>query len=45
MGRPLPDIEVRVVDGELQVRPETVPTFFSHYLDEEPFEGEWWADR
>jgi acyl-coenzyme A synthetase/AMP-(fatty) acid ligase len=43
MGRPLPGIEVRVTDGELQVRPDTVPTFFSHYLDEEPFDGEWWA--
>jgi acyl-coenzyme A synthetase/AMP-(fatty) acid ligase len=43
MGRPLPGIEVRVADGELQVRPETVPTFFSHYLDEQPFGGEWWA--
>jgi acyl-coenzyme A synthetase/AMP-(fatty) acid ligase len=43
MGRPLPGVEVRVADGELQVKPETVPTFFSHYLDEEPFEGEWWA--
>jgi acetyl-CoA synthetase len=43
MGRPLPGIEARVVDGELQVRPETVPSFFSHYLDERPFEGEWWA--
>ncbi|HSD23093.1 MAG TPA: AMP-binding protein [Solirubrobacterales bacterium] len=43
MGRPLPGIEVRIADGELQVRPETVPTFFSHYLGEEPFEGEWWA--
>jgi acyl-coenzyme A synthetase/AMP-(fatty) acid ligase len=42
MGRPLPGIEVRVRDGELQVRPETVPTFFSHYLGERPFEGEWW---
>jgi acetyl-CoA synthetase len=42
MGRPLPGIEVRVVEGELQVRPETVPTFFSHYLGEEPFDGEWW---
>jgi acetyl-CoA synthetase len=42
MGRPLPGIETRVVDGELQVRPATVPTFFSHYLGEEPFEGEWW---
>jgi acyl-coenzyme A synthetase/AMP-(fatty) acid ligase len=43
MGRPLPGIETRVVDGELQVRPESVPTFFSHYLDEPPFGGEWWA--
>jgi acyl-coenzyme A synthetase/AMP-(fatty) acid ligase len=43
MGRPLPGIEARVVDGELQVRPETVPSFFSHYLGEEPFEGDWWA--
>ena len=42
MGRPLPGIEVRVNEGELEVRPETVPTFFSHYLGEEPFEGEWW---
>ena len=43
MGRPLPGIEVRVRDGELQLRPETCPTFFSRYLDSEPFEGEWWA--
>src|SRR5215207_2557674 len=43
MGRPLPGIEVRVLDGELQVRPETCPTFFSRYLDSEPFDGEWWA--
>jgi acetyl-CoA synthetase len=43
MGRPLPGIEVQVVDGELQVKPETVPTFFSHYLDEQPFAGEWWS--
>jgi acyl-coenzyme A synthetase/AMP-(fatty) acid ligase len=42
MGRPLPGVETRVVDGELQVRPETVPSFFSHYLGEEPFDGEWW---
>src|SRR5262249_33319686 len=39
----LPGIETRVVEGELQVRPETVPSFFSHYLAEQPFEGEWWA--
>jgi acetyl-CoA synthetase len=43
MGRPLPGIEVRVVEGDLQVRPETVPSFFSHYLGETPFDGEWWA--
>lgn len=43
MGRPLPGVETRVVDGVLEVRPETVPTFFSHYLGENPFEGEWWS--
>jgi acyl-coenzyme A synthetase/AMP-(fatty) acid ligase len=42
MGRPLPGVEVRVEAGELQVRPETVPTFFSHYLGEDAFEGDWW---
>lgn len=42
MGRPLPGIETRVVDGELQIRAETCPTFFSRYLDGERFEGEWW---
>jgi acyl-coenzyme A synthetase/AMP-(fatty) acid ligase len=42
MGRPLPGVEVRITDGELQVKPETCPTFFSRYLDGEPFEGEWW---
>jgi acetyl-CoA synthetase len=42
MGRPLPGIEARVVNGELQVEPETVPSFFSHYLNEDPFDGEWW---
>ena len=40
MGRPLPGIEVRVTDGELQVKPETVPTFFSHYLGEQPEVGD-----
>ena len=42
MGRPLPGIEVRIADGELQVRRESCPTFFSRYLDADPFEGEWW---
>jgi acetyl-CoA synthetase len=43
MGRPLPGIETRVISGELQVKPETVPSFFSRYLGEQPFDGEWWA--
>src|SRR4051794_29272845 len=42
MGRPLPGVETRVVEGELQVSPETVSSFFNHYLGEAPFEGEWW---
>jgi acetyl-CoA synthetase len=42
MGRPLPGIEVRVQDGELQLRAASSPTFFSRYLDGERFEGEWW---
>jgi acetyl-CoA synthetase len=42
MGRPLPGVEARVVDGELQVKPETVPSFFSRYLGKEPFGREWW---
>lgn len=28
--------------GELQLRASTSPTFFSHYLGGERFEGEWW---
>ena len=42
MGKPLPGIETRVVDGELQLRAASSPTFFSRYLDGERFEGEWW---
>jgi acetyl-CoA synthetase len=42
MGRPLPGIELRIADGELQLRGETSPTFFSRYLDAEPFDDEWW---
>jgi acetyl-CoA synthetase len=42
MGRPLPGIQVRIADEELQVRASSCPTFFSGYLDEEPFAGEWW---
>jgi acyl-coenzyme A synthetase/AMP-(fatty) acid ligase len=43
MGRPLPGIETRIVDGELQLRASSSPTFFSRYLDGARFEGEWWA--
>ena len=43
MGRPLPGIETRVINGELQVRPDSVPSFFSHYIGEAPFDGEWWS--
>ncbi|MGA8745126.1 MAG: AMP-binding protein [Solirubrobacterales bacterium] len=43
MGRPLPGIAIRIRDGELQLRAQTSPTFFSHYLDGERFEGEWWG--
>ena len=43
MGRPLPGIETRIVDGELQVRASTSPTFFASYIDGTRFEGEWWA--
>jgi acetyl-CoA synthetase len=42
MGKPLPGIEVRVADGELQLKASSSPTFFSRYLDGERFEGEWW---
>jgi acyl-coenzyme A synthetase/AMP-(fatty) acid ligase len=42
MGRPLPGFEVRIADGELEVRRESCPTFFSHYLDGEAFADEWW---
>jgi len=42
MGRPLPGLETRIVDGELQLRPASSPTFFAGYLDGGSFEGEWW---
>ena len=42
MGRPLPGMELRISDGELILRRESCPTFFSHYAGEEPFTGEWW---
>ncbi len=42
MGKPLPGIEVRIVEGELQLRTSSSPTFFSSYLTGERFDGEWW---
>jgi len=42
MGRALPGMETRIVEGELQLRAASSPTFFSRYLDGERFEGEWW---
>jgi acyl-coenzyme A synthetase/AMP-(fatty) acid ligase len=42
MGRPLPGLETRIVDGELQLRAASSPTFFDRYLDGERFEGDWW---
>jgi acyl-coenzyme A synthetase/AMP-(fatty) acid ligase len=42
MGKPLPGIETRIVDGELQLCAASSPTFFSRYLDGGRFEGEWW---
>jgi acyl-coenzyme A synthetase/AMP-(fatty) acid ligase len=42
MGRPLPGIETRIVDGELRLLAASTPTFFSRYLDGERFTGEWW---
>jgi acetyl-CoA synthetase len=42
MGRALPGFQLRVDEGELQLRPESCPTFFLRYLDGEPFGGAWW---
>jgi acyl-coenzyme A synthetase/AMP-(fatty) acid ligase len=41
MGRPLPGVDVWVQDGELVLDPATDPTFFLHYLGEDPTEGIW----
>jgi acyl-coenzyme A synthetase/AMP-(fatty) acid ligase len=32
MGHAMPGVELEIVDGELCLRPETLPTFFSGYL-------------
>ena len=41
MGRPLPGVDLSVLDGELVADPATVPTFFLRYLGEEPPRGRW----
>jgi len=43
MGKTLPGLETRIVEGELQLRAASSPTFFSRYLDGERFADEWWA--
>ena len=34
MGHAMPGVELEIVAGELCLRPETLPTFFSGYLDD-----------
>ncbi|HSI81675.1 MAG TPA: AMP-binding protein [Solirubrobacterales bacterium] len=42
MGKPLPGFDLRIANGELEVRVASCPTFFARYLDSDPFAGEWW---
>jgi acyl-coenzyme A synthetase/AMP-(fatty) acid ligase len=46
MGRPLPGIEVRIAEGELQLKASSCPTFFAGYMGWESgpelIDGEWW---
>lgn len=42
MGRALPGMDLRVEDGELQLRTASCPTFFSNYIGSEPPADEWW---
>jgi acyl-coenzyme A synthetase/AMP-(fatty) acid ligase len=41
MGRPLPGVQLDVVDGELVLDPASDPTFFLRYLGEPPHSGPW----
>jgi acetyl-CoA synthetase len=47
MGKPLPGIELRIANGELQLRASSCPTFFAGYLNAdggpELIDGEWWS--
>jgi acyl-coenzyme A synthetase/AMP-(fatty) acid ligase len=42
MGRPLPGVRVRIADGQLEVDPASLPTFFLGYRGTSPPAG-WWA--
>jgi len=42
MGKPLPGIEIEIDEGELILRRESCPTFFSHYIGSERYREEWW---
>jgi acetyl-CoA synthetase len=42
MGKALPGIELRIDGGELILRHQTCPTFFSHYIGSEPYAEKWW---
>ena len=42
MGRALPGIDLRIDEGELILRHESCPTFFSHYIGGEPYAEDWW---
>jgi acetyl-CoA synthetase len=41
MGKPLPGVQLDVVDGELVLNTRTDPTFFLHYLGDAPHDGPW----
>ena len=43
MGKALPGFDLRISDDTLEVRVASCPTFFSRYLGDEPFAGEWWS--
>ncbi len=43
MGKALPGFDLRISEDMLEVRVASCPTFFSRYLADEPFTGEWWS--
>jgi acetyl-CoA synthetase len=42
MGKALPGIVLAIDEGELILRHESCPSFFSHYIGSEPYAEEWW---